>query len=79
MPRVEPLTLDSESRNLHDRFVPSTHLLRQFDHCLDFSFILPLVAERYHDEIDRPAENPEQMFRLLVARPDPASTARQLP
>ena len=68
MLRVEPLTLDSESRALYDRFVPATHPLRQFDECLDFSFILPLVAERYHDEIGRPAEHPEQMFRLLFAQ-----------
>ena len=68
MLRVEPLILDSESRALYERFVPATHPLRQFDNCLDFSFILPLVAERYHDEIGRPAEHPEQMFRLLWAQ-----------
>ena len=68
MLRVEPLVLDSDSRALYDRFVPTNHPLRQFDNRLDFSFILPLVAEHYHDEIGRPAEHPEQMFRLLFAQ-----------
>jgi len=68
MLRIEPLTLDLQSRALYDRFVPVDHPLRQFDACLDFSFILPLVAERYHDEIGRPAEHPEQMFCLLFAQ-----------
>ena len=55
-----PLLLDSDSRALYDRFVPATHPLRQFDNCLDFSFILPLVAERYHDEIGRFAKHPSR-------------------
>jgi len=68
MLRPEPLILDSERHVLYDRFVPAIHPLRQFDSYLDFSFILPLVAERYHDEIGRPAEHLEQMFRLLFAQ-----------
>lgn len=36
--------------------------------CFDFCCILPLVAERYHDEIGRPAEHPERMMRRLFAQ-----------
>lgn len=68
MLRVELLTLDDESRALYERFVPVHHPLRQFDDALDFSFVLTLVAERYHDEIGRPAEHPERMWRLLFAQ-----------
>jgi transposase len=68
MLRSESLTLDAQSRALYERFVPASHPLRQFDDVLDFSFVLPLVAERYHDEIGRPAEHPERLWRLLFAQ-----------
>lgn len=67
MLRPDPLDLDPDSRALYERFVPARHPLRQFDAALDFSFVLPLVAERYHDEIGRPAEHPERLWRLLFA------------
>jgi transposase len=68
MLRLEPLILDQPSRALYDRFVPPDHPLRRFDEALDFAFVLPLVAARYHDEIGRPAEHPERLFRLLFAQ-----------
>jgi len=76
MLRLEPLVVDSPSRALFDRFVPPDHPLRQFDDALDFSFVLPLVAERYHNEIGRTAEHPEQLFRLLVAPFRPTTAPR---
>ena len=66
--RLQLLALDSRSRALYESFVPVNHPLRHFDNALDFSFVLPLVAERYHDEIGRPAEHPERMWRLLFAQ-----------
>src|SRR5579872_2723251 len=68
MLNLKPLLLDVASRALYERFVPPRHPLRQFDAALDFSFILPLVAERYHDEIGRPAAHPERLWRLLFAQ-----------
>jgi transposase len=61
MLRLESLALNAPSRTLYERFVPTNHPLRQFDAALDFSFVLPLASERYHDEIGRPAEHPERM------------------
>src|SRR5262249_22071556 len=66
---MRPLELDARSGGeLYARFVPSDHPLRRMDAAVDFSFVLPLVADRYHPWIGRPAEHPERMWRLLFAQ-----------
>lgn len=40
-----PLRLDEHSHELYGHFVPKNHRLRQMHEVLDFSFILPLVAQ----------------------------------
>jgi transposase len=68
MLRREPLCLDAASRRLYERFVPESHPLRRLDAAVDFSFVLPLVADRYNPWIGRPAEHPERLWRLLFAQ-----------
>jgi transposase len=68
MLRQLPLELDVRSRDLYVRFVPADHPLRRLDAAVDFSFVLPLVADRYHPWIGRPAEHPARMWRLLFAQ-----------
>ena len=53
--RARPLELDARSRSLYERFVPSTHPLRRLDALVDFSFVLPLVADRYDPSFGRPS------------------------
>ncbi len=66
--RLESLTLDQNSRELYEQFVPENHPLRKMDEAIDFSFILPLVAHKYDLWIGRPAEHPERMWHLLFAQ-----------
>ncbi|MHB1416456.1 MAG: hypothetical protein ACYC1C_14510 [Chloroflexota bacterium] len=68
MLRLQPLALNDASRALYERFVPEKHHLRRLEGEIDFSFVLPLVAQRYCLDYGRPAEHPERMWRLLFAQ-----------
>ncbi|MCL5264641.1 MAG: transposase [Chloroflexi bacterium] len=62
------LTLDQRSAELYNHFVPKNHPLRKIDEAIDFSFILPLVKDRYDPWVGRYGKHPEQMWRLLFAQ-----------
>jgi len=51
---------------LYDRIVPVDHLLRKINQVVDFSFARQILKDRYHPDIDRPAEDPEFMLRLCL-------------
>jgi transposase len=51
---------------LYDRIVPTDHLLRKINQVVDFSFVRPILKDRYHPDIGRPAEDPEFMLRLCL-------------
>ena len=46
--------------------IPETHLLRQIDKAVDFSFINDLLEEKYCKDFGRPAKEPEMMLKLLL-------------
>ncbi len=51
---------------LYDRIVPIDHLLRKINQVVDFSFAGQILADRYNEEIGRPAEDPQFMLRLCL-------------
>ena len=51
---------------LYDRVVPIDHLLRKINQVVDFSFAGQILADRYNEEIGRPAEDPQFMLRLCL-------------
>ena len=46
--------------------IPETHLLRQIDKAVDFSFINDRLEEKYCKDFGRPAKEPEMMLKLLL-------------
>lgn len=46
--------------------VPQNHLLRQVEKAIDFSFIYPLVAEKYAAEKGRPSIAPVQLIKIVM-------------
>ena len=51
---------------LYDHIVPIDHLLRKINQVVDFSFAGQILADRYNEEIGRPAEDPQFMLRLCL-------------
>ena len=51
---------------LYDRIVPADHLLCKINQVVDFSFASQILADRYNEEIGRPAEDPQFMLRLCL-------------
>jgi IS5 family transposase len=51
---------------LYDRIVPIDHLLRKINQVVDFSFAGQILADRYNEDIGRPAEDPQFMLRLCL-------------
>jgi IS5 family transposase len=51
---------------LYDRIVPFDHLLRKINQVVDLSFADQILADRYNEEIGRPAEDPQFMLRLCL-------------
>src|SRR4030043_882812 len=51
---------------LYDRIVPIDHLLRKINQVVDFSFADQIFADRYNEDIGRPAEDPQFMVRLCL-------------
>jgi len=51
---------------LYDRIVPIDHLLRKINQVVDFSFAGQIMADRYNEDIGRPAEDPQFMLRLCL-------------
>ena len=51
---------------LYDRIVPTDHLLRKINQVVDFSFAGQILADRYNEDIGRPAEDPQFMLRLCL-------------
>jgi transposase len=51
---------------LYDRIVPLDHLLRKINQVVDFSFAGQILADRYNEDIGRPAEDPQFMLRLCL-------------
>jgi len=51
---------------LYDRIVPIDHLLRKINQVVDFSFAGQILADRYNQDIGRPAEDPQFMLRLCL-------------
>jgi len=63
--KPRPSTLTLVDPYLLEQLVPPTHILRQIDAYVDFSFVRPLVAARYHAELGRPSLDPELLLRLI--------------
>jgi transposase len=51
---------------LYDRIVPIDHLLCKINQVVDFSFADQILADRYNEDIGRPAEDPQFMLRLCL-------------
>ena len=51
---------------LYDRIVSIDHLLRKINQVVDLSFVRQILLDRYHPDIERPAEDPEFMLRLCL-------------
>jgi transposase len=51
---------------LYDRIVPIDHLLRKINQVVDFTFADQIFADRYNEDIGRPAEDPQFMLRLCL-------------
>lgn len=45
--------------------IPESHILKQIDKAVDFSFINDLLESSYCKNFGRPAKEPEMMMRLL--------------
>ena len=65
----EQLSLNlSQGHPLYDKIVPKNHSLRLINEHIDFSFITPLLGEKYSIDYGRPAYSPEVMFKLLFLK-----------
>ena len=65
----EQLSLNlSQGHPLYDKIVPKNHPLRLINEHIDFSFITPLLGEKYSIDYGRPAYSPEVMFKLLFLK-----------
>ena len=65
----EQLSLNlSQGHPLYDKIVPKNHPLRLIEEQIDFSFVTPLLSDRYSIDYGRPAYSPEVMFKLLFLK-----------
>lgn len=55
----------SEHLKLYDQIIPKDHFLRKIKENVDFSFVNKLVEKEYSENLGRPANEPELMFKLL--------------
>ena len=58
----------SQGHPLYEKIVPKNHPLRLINEHIDFSFIIPLLGEKYSIDYGRPAYSPEVMFKLLFLK-----------
>ncbi len=49
-----------------DKLIPSNHLLRKVNQCIDFSFVNELTEECYSSNNGRPSIPPELYFRIML-------------
>ena len=55
----------SEHAVLYDKLVPKSHLLRQINDLIDFSFVYDELTSKYCLNNGRTAEDPVRMFKYL--------------
>ena len=55
----------SEHISLYDKIIPSEHFLRKLKENINFSFVNKLLEKEYCQELGRPANEPEMMYKLL--------------
>ena len=59
---------DSFYSTLYEK-IPESHILKQIDKAVDFSFINDLLESNYCKNFGRPAKEPEMMIKLLLRPP----------
>ncbi len=64
MLRENQVKQDSFYSTLYEK-IPESHILKQIDKAVDFSFINELLESNYCKNFGRPAKEPEMMMKLL--------------
>jgi transposase len=63
---------------LYEKIIPADHLLRKINQVVDFSFAGRILADKYNEDIGRPAEDPQFMLRLCLLQYLYGDSDRQL-
>lgn len=58
----------SPYEGLYEMVVPREHLLRRIKEHIDFSFVNPMLKKQYCEAFERPATEPELMFKLMFLK-----------
>jgi len=58
----------SDFEGLYDRIIPKSHLLRQINELVDFSFVFDELRDKYCLDNGRNAEDPIRMFKYLLLK-----------
>ena len=66
MLRAKSRQLSFYGNHIYDRVIPQDHFLKLLDRAVDFSFVNELCHDIYTADFDRPAYEPEMMFKIKV-------------
>jgi len=58
----------SDFEGLYDRLIPKSHILRQMNDLVDFSFVFDELKDKYCLDNGRNAEDPIRMFKYLMLK-----------
>ena len=58
----------SEYERLYDRLIPKSHIFRQMNELVDFSFVFDELRDKYCHDNGRNAEDPIRMFKYLLLK-----------
>ncbi|MCL2026138.1 MAG: transposase, partial [Leptospirales bacterium] len=58
----------SDFEGLYNRLIPKSHILRQMNDLVDFSFVFDELKDKYCLDNGRNAEDPVRMFKYLLLK-----------